>query len=154
MQESCYLNSPVGWIRITADADGITSVDFISDPPKTVEPLSLPHLKEAYKQLTEYFQGERLTFNLPLNAKGTEFQRTVWTSLGQVPFGTTISYKELATRIGRPTATRAVGMANNRNPLPIIVPCHRVIGKDGALIGYGSGLAIKERLLQIEGVRS
>lgn len=112
---------------------------------------SIPHLKEAYKQLTEYFKGGRLSFSLPLNPSGTEFQRNVWDGLGKIPYGKTISYKDLAEMVGCPGGSRAVGMANNRNPLPIIVPCHRVIGIKGDLIGYASGVAVKRKLLDLEG---
>ena len=149
--EVCYLNTPVGWLRISADALGLTAIDFIDEPPKTVQPVSFPHLKEAYRQLNEYFRGERLSFNLPLNPGGTDFQRAVWDVLEAIPFGTTISYKELAERLGKPGATRAVGQANNRNPLPIVVPCHRVVGAGGELGGFALGPDVKRALLRIEG---
>jgi methylated-DNA-[protein]-cysteine S-methyltransferase len=149
--ESCYLNTPVGWLRISADASGLTEISFIEDPPKTPQPVHLPHLKEAYRQLSEYFRGERMSFNLPLNPRGTDFQRSVWRTLTQVPFGTTISYKALAQEVGCPGGARAVGQANNRNPLPIVVPCHRVIGADGELAGYALGPEVKRTLLRIEG---
>ena len=149
--EVCYLNTPVGWLRISADAIGLTAIDFIDEPPKTVPPVDLPHLKEAYRQLSEYFRGERLSFSLPLHAAGTQFQQLVWEVLEDIPFGTTISYKELAERIGKPGATRAVGMANHRNPLPIVVPCHRVVGASGELGGFALGADVKRALLRIEG---
>jgi methylated-DNA-[protein]-cysteine S-methyltransferase len=152
MEELCYLKSPIGWLRIAADEDGLTAIDFIEQPPVTASSaVTLPHLKEAYKQLAEYFRGERLNFNLPLNPRGTAFQQDVWRKLKAIPFGATISYKKLAELVGRPKGYRAVGMANNRNPLPIVVPCHRVVGADGALVGYGGGLSLKEKLLQHEG---
>jgi len=151
MAEDCYLSSPVGWLRISADPTGLTAITFIDEPPKTVPQVSLSHLKEAYRQLSEYFRGERLAFSLPLNPNGTDFQRSVWHSLTKIPFGTTASYKAVAASIGCPGGARAVGMANNKNPLPIVVPCHRVIGVTGSLVGYASGIAIKRRLLAIEG---
>ena len=106
---------------------------------------------EAARQLTEYFEGSRQTFDLELEPEGTEFQKKVWWALDGIPFGETISYGELAERIGRPGASRAVGAANGRNPLPIVLPCHRVIGSDGSLTGYGGGLETKKFLLELEG---
>ncbi len=107
--------------------------------------------REAIQQITEYLAGERRRFDLPLDLRGTAFQLAVWTELARVPYGTTISYGELATQIGRPRAARAVGTAVGANPLPIIIPCHRVIGKTGALVGFGGGLDLKQRLLALEG---
>ena len=107
-------------------------------------------IKEAYLQLTEYLKGERKTFDLPLNPHGTEFQKRVWKALCEIPYGETRCYKQIAESIGNPKAVRAVGMANNRNPLLIVVPCHRVIGADGKLVGYAAGLDKKEFLLQLE----
>lgn len=149
--EFCVLNTPVGWLKIFADEDGITMIRFLDDAPTESMTPSLPHLKEAYKQLTEYFQGERMSFSLPLKPNGTDFQKIVWEGLVNIPYGKTVSYGELATQLGRPGASRAVGTANNRNPLPIVIPCHRVIGADGKLTGYSGGLEIKEKLLKIEG---
>lgn len=109
-------------------------------------------IKNAYRQLVEYFNKQRKTFDLPLAPEGTEFQMKVWKALSDIPYGKTRSYKEIAIAIGNPKAVRAVGMANNKNPIPIIIPCHRVIGSDGKLVGYGGGLEIKEYLLKLEGV--
>ena len=109
-----------------------------------------PLIKKAAAQLEEYLCGKRRQFNLPLVVHGTEFQVAVWQALQTIPYGETCSYKEIAAAIGRPKAVRAVGMANNRNPIVIIVPCHRVIGHDGSLTGYGGGLPLKERLLELE----
>jgi len=103
-------------------------------------------------QLEEYFQGKRNHFDLTLRPEGTDFQRSVWQALQSIPFGKTITYKELAVRIGNPSAVRAVGRANGSNPIPIIIPCHRVIGADGSLTGFGGGLPLKEYLLTLEGV--
>ncbi len=107
-------------------------------------------LKEAERQLGEYFAGERTTFDLPLAAVGTPFQRRVWEALCAIPYGETVSYGELARRIGQPTASRAVGLANGKNPISVVVPCHRVIGSSGKLVGYGGGLERKQTLLELE----
>ena len=111
-----------------------------------------PLVKEACRQLSEYLKGERKTFDLPLNPKGTNFQKCVWRALCDIPYGETRTYKQIAEAIGNPKAVRAVGMANNRNPITIIVPCHRVIGANGKLVGYGGGLEMKEFLLRLEKV--
>ena len=111
-----------------------------------------PLIKEACRQLSEYLKGERKTFDLPLNPKGTDFQKCVWRALCDIPYGETRTYKQIAEAIGNPKAVRAVGMANNRNPITIIVPCHRVIGANGTLVGYGGGLEMKEFLLRLEKV--
>ena len=107
-------------------------------------------IKEAHQQLSEYLKGERKSFDLPLRMKGTDFQQRVWNALLGIPYGETRSYKQIAEAIGNPKAVRAVGMANNRNPLLIVVPCHRVIGADGKLVGYGAGIEKKEFLLRLE----
>lgn len=107
-------------------------------------------IKEAYQQLSEYLKGERKEFDLPLNPKGTDFQKRVWRALCDIPYGETQSYKQIAKAVGNSKAVRAVGMANNRNPITIVVPCHRVIGADGKLVGYGGGLEMKEFLLRLE----
>ncbi len=112
--------------------------------------METPLIQEAFRQLSEYLKGERKTFDLPLNPKGTEFQKRVWNALCEIPYGETRSYKQIAEAIGNPKAVRAVGMANNRNPITIVVPCHRVIGADGKLVGYGGGLEMKEFLLRLE----
>ena len=109
-----------------------------------------PLIKEAYKQLSEYLKRERKCFDLPFNPCGTEFQRQVWKALCDIPYGETRSYKQIAEAIGNPKAVRAVGMANNRNPLLIVIPCHRVIGANGKLVGYAAGIEMKEYLLKLE----
>lgn len=150
-------DTPIGTLRLVGDQD---SVDRIDLPNRAAEPPdaawraangALPAaLAEARRQLEEYFAGERQDFDLPLASRGTEFQRRVWDELRRIPFGETISYGELAERIGKPTASRAVGAANGRNPLPVVVPCHRVIGSSGRLVGYGGGLSTKQTLLDLE----
>ncbi|MCH8033475.1 MAG: methylated-DNA--[protein]-cysteine S-methyltransferase [Bacteroidetes bacterium] len=112
-----------------------------------------PDMFNVYPQLKEYFSGERKQFNLPLEIEGTEFQKRVWNELLKIPYGKTISYKELAVRLGDEKVIRAAASANGSNPLPIVIPCHRVIGSDGSLIGYGGGVKIKEKLLILEGSR-
>ena len=107
-------------------------------------------IKEAHRQLCEYLKGERKEFDLPLNPKGTDFQKRVWKALCEIPYGETRSYKQIAETIGNPKAVRAVGMANHRNPLLIVVPCHRVIGADGKLVGYAAGIDKKAFLLRLE----
>ena len=109
-----------------------------------------PLIKEAYHQLNEYLQGNRKTFDLPLRMKGTDFQVIVWKALCDIPYGETRSYKQIAEAIGNPKSVRAVGMANNKNPLLVVVPCHRVIGANGKLVGYAAGIEKKEFLLKLE----
>ena len=123
-------------------------LNYISDPNILQKDTDI--LLEAEKQLEEYIEGKRKSFNLPLNPKGTEFMKKVWRELMKIPYGETRTYKQIAENIGNPKASRAVGMANNKNPLPIIIPCHRVIGSDGGLVGYALGLEIKETLLELE----
>lgn len=109
-----------------------------------------PLLEEAFRQLHEYLAGKRREFTLPLDAQGTEFRRRVWRELRNIPYGETVSYQTVAERIGNPKAARAVGAANGRNPIPIFIPCHRVIGASGNLVGFGGGLELKEKLLNLE----
>jgi methylated-DNA-[protein]-cysteine S-methyltransferase len=138
-------------LRVTAGPDGIDSIDLnpTGPPPGPCEE-SQPLLRTALDQLAAYFAGRLFAFDLPLAAAGTEFQKSVWQALVQVPYGATASYAEIARRIGRPKAVRAVGAANGRNPIPIVVPCHRIIGSTGRLVGYGGGLAMKKMLLELE----
>lgn len=109
-----------------------------------------PVVREAFRQLEAYFAGALTVFELPLNPKGTPFMLRVWEVLRRVPYGSTASYKAIAEAVGNPRACRAVGLANNRNPLPIVIPCHRIVGSDGSLVGYAGGLGMKERLLLLE----
>lgn len=148
------LDSPVGKILIAEDERGLKAVRFM-EGNKSCGPDSewrFEHgLKsEAVRQLMAYFRGELRQFDLPLSLDGTPFQRTVWESLQEIPFGETVSYGDIARRIGRPKAVRAVGGANGRNEIPIVIPCHRVIGCSGRLTGFGSGLPIKVALLEHE----
>ena len=112
--------------------------------------LKTPIIQEAHRQITEYLKGERKVFDLPIRLRGTDFQQQVWTALLDIPYGETRSYKQIAEAIGNPKGMRAVGMANNRNPLLIVVPCHRVIGANGSMVGYGEGVEMKEFLLRLE----
>ncbi|HUO86866.1 MAG TPA: methylated-DNA--[protein]-cysteine S-methyltransferase [Thermoanaerobaculia bacterium] len=160
------LESPVGPLFAAVDAEGaLVRLTFLDDPDAEAaecrrlaaetgsEPRRAPQRCLAVAaQLDEYFAGRRRHFDLPLAPRGPAFQRAVWSELARVPFGQTIPYGELAERVGRRGAARAIGGANHANPLPIVVPCHRVIGADGSLTGYGGGLERKRRLLSIEGV--
>jgi len=152
MKESkCFIDTPIGKLGIIENGHAITDVFFEKENRhveiKTVESKLL---KEATRQFMEYFDGKRKTFDLPLEPQGTPFQLNVWKALQDIPYGETRSYKDIAIAIGNSKASRAVGMANNRNPIAIIIPCHRVIGADGKLTGYGGGLHIKEYLLNLE----
>ena len=149
------LDSPVGRLLLAGDGDSLIHVGFQSGPrplPRNGAWIAdAKPFRVAMAQLEEYFAGKRRRFDLPLAPRGTEFQRRVWRALTEIPYGNTISYGELARRISKPSASRAVGLANGANPLPIIVPCHRVIGADGSLTGFGGGLPIKRKLLALEG---
>lgn len=143
---------PIGPLVICEEEDKITEIYLTnSDNNKEIEEKETPLIKLVKEQLIDYFNGERKKFDFPINMKGTEFQVKVWEALMTIPFGETCSYKEIATKIGNPKASRAVGMANNKNPLLIVVPCHRVIGTNGSLVGYACGLHVKENLLRLEG---
>ena len=150
MQTSfAYYDSPIGLIEVGGTNEGITSLFFVEE--RRPDAMSNVLCAEAVRQIAEYFQGTREDFELPLELTGTRFQRQVWTELTVIPFGQTVSYGDLARTIGKPSAVRAVGAANGQNPVSIIVPCHRVIGSDGGLTGYGGGLERKEWLLKHEG---
>jgi len=152
------MSSPVGELKLVASDAGLVAVLWPEDDPKRVRPgdaredAAHPILRKAVAQLQEYFAGKRSEFDLPLDARGTEFQKLVWEQLLAIPYGETRSYGQLAARLGKPTASRAVGAANGRNPLSIVVPCHRVIGTSGALTGFAGGLETKRVLLELEGV--
>jgi methylated-DNA-[protein]-cysteine S-methyltransferase len=141
--------SPVGDLLLLGSDDGLTGLYMHGEPPAGARPAPFDAARD---QLDAYFAGELERFDLPLAAAGTPFQLRVWDELQRIPFGETISYSELAERIGNPRTVRAVGLANGRNPISIIVPCHRVIGADGSLVGYGGGLERKRWLLEHEAV--
>lgn len=147
--ETTYYQSPVGLLEISADSDGITSLYFVDEKTKSVSKNN-ELLKECITQLEEYFSGIRKEFGLKLNPQGTDFQKRVWTELEKIPFGKTFSYLDISIKLGDANATRAVGNANGSNPISIIIPCHRVIGVNGKLVGYGGGLWRKEWLLNHE----
>jgi methylated-DNA-[protein]-cysteine S-methyltransferase len=151
------IDSPVGPLGLAVDDHGVVRIQFHAGrgldwagPDARAGSHAL--LARTAAQLGEYFDGRRRDFDLPLSPHGTPFQRTVWSELGRIPYGEAISYAQLAQRIGKPAAMRAVGAANGRNPLPIVVPCHRVIGANGTLTGFGGGLPTKAFLLRLEGV--
>jgi len=159
-------DTPVGRLLLAADASGLRFLHFVDGPIMNSRPLPPiadsdsagetwhqddGELNEPVQQLRDWFAGDRKTFDLPLAPQGTEFQRKVWSALQEIPWGNTWSYGQLAKHIGQPTASRAVGLANGRNPISIMIPCHRVIGSSGQLTGYGGGLENKQALLQLEG---
>ncbi len=147
-----YDQTPVGRLYIAADEYALKAVSFQDNPKYSgmaVEKKT-PLIHQAYKQLCEFFDGKRKEFTLPLAPEGTDFQKRVWQALGHIPYGETRSYKQIAAEAGSPRGYRAVGLANNRNPIAIIIPCHRVIGCNGSMTGYAGGLKIKEMLLKLE----
>ena len=154
----CYkeMKSPVGKLKLVASSNALVAVLWEKERPNRVKLGTMnldpqhPILIEAERQLAEYFAGERIRFDLPLQLNGTEFQKKVWQALRDIPFGKTKSYQDLARAVGSPKASRAVGAANGKNPLSIVVPCHRVVGANGALTGFAGGLATKAALLALE----
>lgn len=154
----CYLETPIGELLLAGDEDALGLVSFpkgsMRRDPEDDWIYNEKPFAVARQQLSEYFAGERKDFDLPLRLNGTEFQLSVLEALQQIPYGETTSYSDIAERIGRPKAVRAVGAANGRNPVPIIVPCHRVIGSHGDLTGFGGGLDTKEALLRLEAENS
>ncbi|MCI6737641.1 MAG: methylated-DNA--[protein]-cysteine S-methyltransferase [Intestinibacter sp.] len=158
MDRLFYYDTKIGRLGIREDGESITHIYF-REPNVEVEieqnRLLLEEsdlIKMAYIQLSEYIEGQRKQFDLPLDPKGTEFQRKVWKELTKIPYGETRSYKEVAIAIGNEKASRAIGMANNKNPIPIVIPCHRVVGSNKKLVGYAGGLDLKEKLLNLEGI--
>jgi methylated-DNA-[protein]-cysteine S-methyltransferase len=153
-----HIDTPVGQAALTADADGaLVEFYFLNDDslkPKLGVPgvamLAPDRLRDAERQIAEYFAGTRKTFDLPVRPAGTPFQQKVWRALLDIPFGETISYQQLAITVGDINAMRAVGAANGKNPVSLVIPCHRVIGKNGSLTGYGGGLPLKKWLLEFE----
>ena len=150
MYKKC-MQSPVGEIVIIEDKGKIVEIDIAKNNKlDNIEEKDTELLLQTEKQLKEYFEGKRFDFEIPLNPIGTEFMQSVWKALEQIPYGETRTYKEIAEAVGNPKASRAVGMANHRNPIPIIIPCHRVIGSNNKLVGYGLGLDMKQYLLELE----
>jgi methylated-DNA-[protein]-cysteine S-methyltransferase len=154
----CHVDSPIGRLLLTSDGEFLTGV-YMGAPSKSPELdgdwLEQPNggpLPKAARQLEEYFAGKRKVFDLPLKMQGTEFQKRVWRQLTKIPFGETWSYGQLAKRLDNPNGSRAVGLANGRNPIAVIVPCHRVIGADGSMTGFGGGIPRKQWLLAHEGL--
>jgi len=143
-----HFSCPIGTVEITEESGEITRITFLDTEPSINN--ASPVLIECKRQLSSYFTGERVEFNLPLNPLGTDFQKNVWKELQNIPFGKTISYMNLAKRLGDPKVIRAAGTANGKNPIAIIIPCHRVIGSDGSLTGYAGGLKRKQWLLEHE----
>jgi len=150
-----YLETPIGTLLIAGDGNAVNRITFpqrgrATKPEPEWQESQCGPVGETMRQLREYFAGKRAGFDLPLAPAGTAFQRSVWRQLQAIPFGETISYGELARRVGNPKASRAVGSANGANPLPIVIPCHRVIASDGTLGGFGGGLPTKQMLLALE----
>ena len=143
-----HIESPIGTVEIITDDSGVVSVFFVENKGEETEKNEI--LKKTEKQLTEYFDGTRKDFDLELSLEGTDFQKKAWNELANIPYGETISYMEQSERIGNAKAIRAVGGANGKNKISIILPCHRVIGKNGSLTGYGGGLDKKKWLLDFE----
>lgn len=148
--EEAYINTPLGIAKITGDADGLASITVLNTTEETITDIIPELLEDAVYQLNEYFKEERTNFNLTLNPEGTDFQKRVWASLQEIPYGKTVSYLQLSKTLGDPKAIRAVAAANGKNPLWIVIPCHRVIGSDGSLTGYAGGLHRKKWLLELE----
>ncbi|MCB2355571.1 methylated-DNA--[protein]-cysteine S-methyltransferase [Clostridium estertheticum] len=150
MNNIFYYETIIGKIGIVENGIAITQMNFARKMPEGININETVLLKKANKQLQEYFSGKRKTFDLPLAPSGTDFQQKVWSSLLEIPYGKTNSYKDIAKNVGNINAARAVGMANSKNPIFILIPCHRVIGANGKLVGYAGGLSVKEKLLEIE----
>ena len=145
------MDSPLGPLTLIRSPKGLKAIRF-PDEPGPPKGATITDSDPAQDQLREYFAGKRQTFDLVIDMGGTAFQREVWTALMDIPYGQTRCYSELASTLGRPKSSRAVGAANGKNPIPVVVPCHRVVGKNGTLTGYAGGLALKEVLLNLEGV--
>ena len=147
IRQACYSTS-LGPILIGYDADAVVFLKLCNEPTAVSEPSALSDL--AASQLQEYFGGKRTVFTFPIRPQGTDFQRNVWQQLCRIPYGETQTYSQIAAAIGKPAASRAVGLACNRNPIWIVIPCHRVIGKNASLTGYAGGLTVKQALLDLE----
>lgn len=150
MLSGFYYDTPIGKIGIAENGTHITHLSFNEFTAEDINIIETSLIKKAILELNEYFTKKRKIFNLPLAPDGTEFQKKVWSELCKIPYGTTCSYKDIARAIGNEKACRAVGMANNKNPIAIFIPCHRVIGSNGKLVGYAGGIDIKKKLLNME----
>lgn len=151
MKKCAFYQTPIGRIGLAENGSAITDLIFENhESPVAWDAEETPLLKKAAQQLSAYFAGELRDFDLPLAPQGTTFQRAVWNALLEIPYGATRSYGQVAAAVGNSKASRAIGMANHSNPIAIIIPCHRVIGSNGKLVGYGGGLEIKEFLLEME----
>lgn len=150
MKYSKSINTKIGNMIIIEEDNHIVQIEINREIEAKTISKNTPLLEETQKQLKEYFEGNRKEFTVPLNPKGTKFMKEVWTALQEIPYGEVRSYGEIAKKVGNPKAARAVGMANNRNPIPIIIPCHRVIGTNGKLVGYALGMEMKKTLLELE----
>ncbi|MFF2877557.1 methylated-DNA--[protein]-cysteine S-methyltransferase [Gottfriedia sp. NPDC057991] len=148
--DTAYIDTPLGTLRIVGNEKGVAYIDFVKEENDEIQKIVPPSLKDAGNELIEYFNGSRKEFSIQSIAKGTPFQESVWRELVKIKYGETASYADIANRIGNPKAVRAVANANARNPLSIIVPCHRIIGSNGKLTGYAGGLWRKEWLLNRE----
>ncbi|KQL41135.1 cysteine methyltransferase [Bacillus sp. FJAT-25509] len=148
--DTAYIDTPLGILRIVGNEKGVAYIDFVKEDNNEIQKIVPPSLKDAGNELIEYFNGSRKEFSIKSIAKGTPFQESVWRELVKIKYGETASYADIANRIGNPKAVRAVANANARNPLSIIVPCHRIIGSNGKLTGYAGGLWRKEWLLNRE----
>ena len=149
-QASACFDTPLGRIRITESEKGITSLRFTEDAYDGDTAVAGRYLADAATQIREYLAGARKTFDVPLELRGSAFQRRVWSALLEIPYGETRSYQQIAAAVGNPKAARAVGMANRRNPVLILIPCHRVVGKNGMAVGYAAGIERKQYLLELE----
>jgi len=155
MESTCYYESPIGTLKIIGNDTAITQISLDKSPPLVQLPAKGKQtsiIQKTIGQLEEYFTKKRKSFDIPLDPMGTPFQKRVWMALGKIPYGKTQTYKQIAEVLGSPKAARAVGLANNRNPIMIVIPCHRVIGANGSLVGYAGGLDVKEKLLILEEV--
>lgn len=150
--KTAHYNSPMGMLLLEASDRALTGIHYINEEATSADESVSGLLSHAINQLNEYFEGTRTAFDIPLAPRGTKFQQEVWQQLREIPYGQTISYGVLAERLGDPKKVRAVGTANGKNPIPIIIPCHRVIGADDSLVGYSGGIDRKEYLLKHEGV--
>ncbi|MCI5997074.1 MAG: methylated-DNA--[protein]-cysteine S-methyltransferase [Parvimonas sp.] len=149
--DRAIIKSKIGNLMLISESEKLVEIKFVYDE-NLIEPKT-EILKETKKQLDEYFNGERKNFSIPFEIKTTEFMSKVYRALIQIPYGTTVTYKDIAKTVGNEKAVRAVGMANHKNKIPIIIPCHRVIGKNGKLVGFAGGIDLKQKLLELEGIK-